>query len=85
MAMVTDYDCWKKESKAVCVNTVTATFAENLAVATAIIKDLVPKIPPKRQCLCSRSLEGAIMTQTDRISPDTRHCLGPIINKFLTS
>ena len=82
MAMVTDYDCWRKDGETVSVEAVVATFTRNIATAKAIVQDLVPKITLKRECSCSHSLSGAIMTKPEDISEETRQRVWPIIEKY---
>lgn len=83
MAMVTDYDGWKKESEPVCVETIVSNLTKNAACATAILQQLMPQVARERSCFCKDSLKGAIMTQMDRIDKKTRQILWPLIKKYL--
>ncbi len=83
MAMVTDYDCWKEDSEDVTVETVISNLAKNASCAQEIIKRLIPQIADNRSCVCSNSLNGAIMTQKDFINKDTRKRLEPLIKKYI--
>jgi len=83
MAHVTDYDVWHTSEKPVTVEMVIETLNRNTVIAQDAIKALVKNLPENRACECEQSLKDAIMTQRDKISPDSVKKLAPIINKYV--
>ncbi len=83
MALVTDYDCWHAEESEVTVETVVQNLKKNITLAKKIIATAVLKISDKRECLCARALENAIMTDGGTIPPETRKTLDLLVGKYL--
>ncbi len=83
MAMVTDYDCWKEDGEQVTVEAVIANLNRNRDLAKQIIRDVIPRIPESRPCVCADSLHNAIMTRPGSIGTEAREKLDPIIGKYL--
>jgi len=83
LALVTDYDCWHADESEVSVETVLQNLNKNISHAKEIIQHIVPKIPERRDCLCARALENAIMTDLNAIPKKTREKLGILTNKYL--
>ena len=83
LALVTDYDCWHADESEVSVETVLQNLNKNISHAKEIIQHIVPKIPERRDCLCARALENAIMTDLNDIPKKTREKLGILTNKYL--
>lgn len=80
LAMVTDYDCWKDYSAdEVTVETVVSNMKKNSSKAKTIITKVLPHMARNRSCMCTESLNGAIMTTADSISPETRKRLALLI------
>ena len=81
LAMVTDYDCWKVHSAdEVTVETVVSNMKKNSSKAKTIISRVLPLITRNRSCMCTESLNGAIMTKPESISPETRKKLDLLID-----
>jgi len=85
MAMVTDYDCWKEDAEDVKVEAVIAHLNQNASLAGKIVRELIPVIPEKRQCICTDSLHNAIMTSREVIKETTLKKLSPIIGKYMAN
>ena len=83
MALVTDYDCWHAEESEVTVETVVQNLKKNISLAKKFIAAVVPKISDKRECICARALENAIMTDAGTISPKIRKKLDLLVGKYL--
>ena len=83
IAMVTDYDCWKRDAEEVSVETIVRVLQQNAQMAQNIVKLAVAKIPPDQECECARALETAILTRPEDISEEVRQRLAPIIGKYL--
>lgn len=62
LAMITDYDCWKKEEEPVSAEAVMGHLHANVSAAKSIIASAVPSIPLTPDWPEHRSLDGAIMT-----------------------
>ena len=83
LACVTDYDCWHETEEAVTVEMVVANVIKNTNVAKDTIRKAIPRIPGERTCFCATALKDAIITSRDRISPEVKDKLAPIIGKYL--
>lgn len=62
ISIITDYDTGLKNDpnvKPVSLEEVIGVFNENNEKLKKLIFEIVPKIPEKRECICSRALEGA--------------------------
>ncbi|HTE49843.1 MAG TPA: S-methyl-5'-thioadenosine phosphorylase [Kofleriaceae bacterium] len=84
LALSTDYDCWHEGEEEVTVEAVVATVRKNAALARQIVAQVVGKIPATHDCIASRALENAIMTDRTKIPAETRKRLAPIIGKYLS-
>jgi len=83
MAMVTDYDCWKKDEAQVTVEMVVANLMKNAGQAKAIIKRVVGQIPREPGWPCHDALKNAIMTEKKLWPQRTRRELAPLLKKYL--
>ena len=83
LASATDYDCWHQTHESVSVEMVVNNLLKNVAVSQRIVRDLISKIPGREACNCSSALENAIITARDRISPELKQSLGPLIGKYI--
>jgi len=81
LAMVTDYDCWKKDEH-VSVELVIANLLANAENAKAVIAKLLPKISHLEND-CADSLKGAIFTQPNAMKLATKKKLAPLIKKYV--
>jgi 5'-methylthioadenosine phosphorylase len=82
LALVTDYDCWHEEEAAVTAETVVQNLQKNLSIAQDIIRMVVPKISYQRDCICSKALKNAMMTDAAAIPPQTRSKLELLVGKY---
>ncbi len=65
IALITDYDAGlegRDDVKPVTNAEVVRIFGENVDKARRIIADVIKGVPKERECGCSKSLEGALMT-----------------------
>ena len=83
LAFVTDYDCWHQAEEPVSVELVVSNLLENAATSQAVIRELVPRIPPGRDCACSSALKDAIITSPERIPHNARNRLSLIVDRYL--
>ena len=56
---------------------------KNVDNAKKILKEVLTKLPDKRECLCASALENAIITDPAKISDDTKKKLDIIIGKYI--
>ena len=83
MAMITDYDCWKVDEAHVTVEMVIGNLMKNVALAKAIITQVLPQIPTLANWPCHGALKNAIMTDRKYWPAKTLRELGPILQKYL--
>lgn len=82
LALVTDYDCWKKDEVAVEVATVIENLHANSAMAKRIIQAVVGLIPEIANGPCQRALDTAIFTPRAMWPEKTAKDLAPILGRF---
>ena len=84
VALVSDYDCWREHDPAVSKQSLLAEILGNLAQATGNAVALIEKTLQSGNalcdegCACRKSLELAVWTKPDAISPETRASLAPL-------
>lgn len=85
LACVTDYDCWYLSGKVehVSVELIIQNLLKNIETAKKILKEALPKLPGRRDCLCAKALKDAIITDPNAIPDKTRKKLGLIIGKYV--
>ena len=83
MAMVTDYDCWKRDEAHVTVDMVIANLTKNAATAQAIIRRTIPQIPAEPNWPCHHALVNAIMTDKKLWPARAKRELAPILAPYL--
>lgn len=79
LALVTDYDCWKKEEVAVEVSAVIENMQANSALAKDILKAVIPAIPTEPACPAHQALDTAILTPREHWPEQTLRDLAPIL------
>jgi 5'-methylthioadenosine phosphorylase len=84
MAHITDYDVWHETEEPVSVGTLLATLSANTALAQEAVRTAVARLTAEpRECECASTLEGAIITQRDRIPEKLIEKLNPLIGRYL--
>jgi 5'-methylthioadenosine phosphorylase len=83
LALSTDYDCWHHAEEDVTVDAILQIIRQNVAIARAVLRSTVTRVPAERKCGCARALQGAIMTDRALITPQARLRLGLFIDKYL--
>jgi 5'-methylthioadenosine phosphorylase len=83
MAHVTDYDVWHLEQDPVSVEAVIAVLNQNTRIAQQAIARLAKDLAPEHHCDCSNALATALITQPERIPPETRQKLDLLVGKYL--
>ncbi|MDZ4199050.1 MAG: S-methyl-5'-thioadenosine phosphorylase [Kiritimatiellia bacterium] len=79
LAMVTDYDCWHETEEDVTTGMVIETLRANIDFVRHILENAVFDAGQTRTCDCEHSLKNALFTPPDRIPPERRKALGPIL------
>ena len=82
LALVTDYDCWKDTEIAVHVEAVVATLKKNVALAKAVVRDTIRRLPEDLPSSARNALAGAIMTAPNQITADAKKRLTTIAGKY---
>ncbi len=84
LALATDYDCWHEEEEDVTVEGVIAVVQRNADRARKVLARAVTMVPEVHDCIASRALEGAIMTDPALIPAELKNHLAPIIGKYVS-
>jgi 5'-methylthioadenosine phosphorylase len=82
LAMVTDYDCWKRDEEHVNVEMVIENLHRNAATAKAVIGKVIPQIPKAPDCPCHSALKNAIMTDRKFWPAKIFKELRPLLEKY---
>ena len=83
LALSTDYDCWHEQHGDVTVDDVIETLMNNVALARKIIVNVLPVINENKECTCPNSLENAIITSRDAITPEVKDRLRILIKRYV--
>jgi 5'-methylthioadenosine phosphorylase len=83
IAFATDYDCWHEEAGDVSIGEVLRILAQSTKIAKSAIRNAIPKLPEKRECMCSTALKHALITGKKYIPEKTKKDLEPIIGKYV--
>jgi len=83
LSMSTDYDVWHETEAPVTADMVVQTLLKNVETAKKAITEVVPLIPPTRECGCDTALSVAIQTARDRIPGRVRQELKLLLGKYL--
>lgn len=82
LALATDYDCWHQGHESVTVEAVLEVMRKNIATAKAILRAVATRIPDPASSPASSAMAHAVMTAPDRISPEARAKLEPLIGRY---
>jgi len=84
VAMVTDYDCWHPEHDAVTVADIVRNLTHNAENAAKVVRAAVRRmdVNAPRNCVCSRALEHALITDRKAVPAETLRKLELIIGKY---
>ncbi len=83
IATPTDYDSWHASHESVTASTVFEVLARNVEASRATVERLVEGLPASRSCTCGTTLDAALVTPPDHLTPDVRHRLAPILARRL--
>ena len=83
LASVTDYDAWREGYDAVDARTVMEVLARNVAVSQDAVRRLLAGLADMGACDCRTTLDAALVTPPESITPLTRDRLKPILARRL--
>lgn len=81
LAIVTDYDVWHTED--VNIEMVIKNLSKGIEAAKNIIKNVLPLLPKKRECVCANALKDAVITNPALIPKKRRKELSLFIEKYI--
>ncbi len=84
VALVTDYDVWRRSSEPVSVEMVLGNLTRNVKMSQSIIRNIAETLPAVPGCACGTALKDAIMTSRDRISEAAKARLSEIIGAYVS-
>lgn len=85
MSHVTDYDVWHSSEAPVTVEQVVAIMHGNLALARTALTEAVARLDVSTVWSCHTTLDGAVMTDPQHMTPETVERLRPIAGRILPS
>jgi 5'-methylthioadenosine phosphorylase len=83
LALVTDFDCWHEAEDDVSVEAVLEVLKNNAAMAQRILCSAVSRVPKERDCLCTKALENAIITDSEQVPSSVKKDLDILVGKYL--
>ena len=83
LAMVTDYDVWRKAEETVTVEMVVRNLLANVRVAQEAILAAIPRIAAERTCTCGNALRDAIITAREQIPQNQQERLALLLGRYL--
>jgi 5'-methylthioadenosine phosphorylase len=84
LAMVTDYDCWHPDHDAVTAEQIIGNLGRNAAMAKAVLRAALRRMPTPRDCECASALKYALVTAPDLVPADVKRELAPIIGRYIS-
>lgn len=82
LALVTDYDCWHEEEEDVSVQHVLEVMKRNVAAARKVLSSIT-SWPDPTHSPASTALAHALITDPQRVSPQTRERLSLLVGRYL--
>jgi 5'-methylthioadenosine phosphorylase len=82
LAMITDYDCWKRDEAHVTIEMVLEYLHRNAETAQNILTRTIPQIPSLPDWPCHHALKNAILTDKKVWPPKTKRDLAPLLGKY---
>ncbi len=70
LGMVTDYDCWHADEKAVEADDVVAILQKHATKSPTILKSIIHSLAKSSACSCSDATKHAVMTERSRVPPE---------------
>jgi len=82
VATGTDYDCWHEGKEDVTVEAIIEVLHKNADTAKAIVKKTAAALPAESTCECLSAAQFAIITQPDKMPPETKQKLDPLYGHY---
>ena len=83
LAMITDYDCWKRDEAHVTIEMVLEYLHRNAETAQKILTRTIPQIPAVPDWPCHHALKNAILTDKKAWPAKTKKALAPLLGRYL--
>jgi 5'-methylthioadenosine phosphorylase len=83
LAMVTDYDCWKRDEAHVTIEMVLEHLHRNAETAQRILTRTIPQIPSVPDWPCHHALKNAILTDKKVWPAKTKRDLAPLLGRYV--
>lgn len=83
LAIVSDYDCWNTEARDVTIDDILRLLNENADLARRCVARVAAALPERRTCACAAALKDTIITDRERIPPQTLRDLSVLIGKYV--
>lgn len=84
MAHITDYDVWHENEEPVTVDMVIQTLTKNTVVAQLALSNLIQDMDSwSSEMAAHNTLKDAIITNYEKIPPETIQKLGPLVKRYL--
>jgi 5'-methylthioadenosine phosphorylase len=84
LTLVTDYDVWHETEAPVSADVIIKNMLVNIEKGKTVAAAAIANLPSERGCACGSALEKALITARDRIPPETKRKLAPIIGKYVS-
>jgi len=82
LAMITDYDCWKRDEAHVTIEMVLEYLHRNAETAQKILTRTIPQIPSVPDWPCHQALKNAILTDKKVWPVKTKRDLTPLLGRY---
>lgn len=82
IALATDYDCWHEEEESVTSDAVMKIVKDNSETAKKIIKAVIPTIPVKNDCACTKALACSLVTPKELVPKETYEKVKLLVGKY---
>jgi 5'-methylthioadenosine phosphorylase len=83
LAMITDYDCWKRDEAHVTIEMVLEYLHRNAETAQRILTRTIPQIPSVPDWPCHHALKNAILTDRKVWPAKTKRDLAPLLGRYV--
>ena len=83
LAMITDYDCWKRDEAHVTIEMVLEYLHRNAETAQRILTRTIPLIPSVPDWPCHHALKNAILTDRKVWPAKTKRDLAPLLGRYV--
>ncbi|MDQ3761712.1 MAG: S-methyl-5'-thioadenosine phosphorylase [Actinomycetota bacterium] len=83
LALVTDYDCWRRDEQTVTADMVAAVMHGNVTAAQVAIGSFAQTAPRGQACACRDALAEAILSDSSSVPEEVRNRLNLLAGRYL--